>query len=119
MKRPIDVWPPVRRRGSPGYSAAHYAAVSPAADDPLRVAERILARADAAEVAAETRRKLEAGEPFEAICTWQSDTLSARATARWERLCNSLPDVIAALESAPTTPGMKALLRDARRQGTK
>ena len=108
---PLQAWPTRKFRGSPGCSARHYAALAGAPDDPLRVAERIASRADRERIHAEFKRKLAAGEDFEAALEWQHDEIGRVSQETWARLCASFDDVIAALESVPQTPGMKTLVK--------
>lgn len=114
MKTPIEVWPTRVFRGRAGYSAGHFAMLAGGAEDPLRVAERIAARSDSEAVRAETATRLAAGEDPTAVMDWQSRKLSEVSQARWMHLQVSFDAVIAALESAPQTPVMKALVRQAK-----
>lgn len=114
MKTPIEVWPPQTLRGSPGYSAGHYSSLAGAAEDPLRVAERILAHVENETINREALSRCGGGEPFETVMAWQTRQLGRASVARWERLCNSFDEVLAALKSAPQTPVMKALVRQAK-----
>lgn len=115
MARPIDIWPPVRGRGAPGYSARHFAAVSPPSDDPLRVAERIAYRQIAESVHAESKIRLDAGEDFSTVLEWQSRELGRRKEDAWHSLCGSLGLVLEKLESVPPTPGILQLIKVAKR----
>lgn len=114
MKTPLEVWPERKFRGSPGYSARHYRDLAGAAEDPLRVAERIVARTEAETINREALSRCAGGEAFETAMEWQSRQLGKASVARWERLCASFDEVIAALESAPQTPVMKVLVRQAK-----
>lgn len=112
---PIETWPAQRYHGAPGYSARHFRAVSPPADDPLRVAERIVARVNAEAVHAEMCQRYPSLDDLDAALSWQSKELSARDQRSWEALCGSLDAVIAALELAPQTPAMRRLVKVAMR----
>jgi hypothetical protein len=114
MKTPLEVWPERVFRGSPGYSARHYRDLAGAAEDPLRVAERLLARSECEVINRDTQARVNAGEPYLQAIEWQGRELSKASQTRWERLCKSFDAVIAALESAPQTPVMKQLVRQAK-----
>jgi len=81
---PIEFWPIVRRKGRAGYSAAHFAAVSPQADNPLLVAERLAAR-----VSGSSRER------------------------NWSELCESWDFLIATLERHSAEPQIAKFLKAA------
>lgn len=115
-RTPLEAWPRQQRRGRPGYSARHFAAVSPPADTPLSVAHTLADRARRAAVADETERRLKDGEDPAAVMAWQSEQFSAaKAMERCAELDGSFERVIALLEAAPQFPAMKALVRQAKR----
>jgi hypothetical protein len=111
---PIEVWPAIKHTGRPGYSRRHFAALAGAPEDLLRVAERIGAALDAVVVADYAKNKLSAGEDVSAVLDWQTRALTRMADERWARLCASFGAVITTLESAPQTPAIKALVRQAK-----
>lgn len=113
-KRPIELWPPPARRGRPGYSARHFAALAGTPNDPLRVAERCASRAIAEAIAAEMPAKMEELGASAAL-DWQRHELIGRQASMWAALCESLELVITVLEVERQTPDMKAVLREARR----
>lgn len=113
-RRPIDLWPPPKRRGRPGYSARHFASLAGAPNDPLRVAERCASRAIAEAVRAEMPAKI-AELGTSAALDWQRTELVGRQASMWAMLCESLELVITVLEAERQTPDMKAVLREARR----
>lgn len=115
-RRPIEAWPPTVHSGSPGYSARHYRAMAGAPEDPLRVAERLQAAADASRISGEARARLGSGETLEAVLDWQTRALTDASQARWPALCASFELVIATLGSArPMTPAIRRLIAQARR----
>lgn len=114
---PIQAWPRQQHRGRPGYSAAHFAAVSPQADTPLSVALTIENRQYRERVAAEVERRREAGEGYEEILAWQSEQFSfAKGQERLAAVEGSFERVIELLESVPQYPAFKALVRWAKRE---
>lgn len=115
MNTPIKQWPTVTFTGTKGYSAKHYARLAGAPSDPLRVAERINARAIAEVVVNEASTRLSAGENVRDIMAWQADELVRRQAQAWDRLCNSFAAVESVLASAPSTPAMKRLLSQVRK----
>jgi len=113
---PLQAWPARKFRGSPGYSAGHYAMLAGAAEDPLRVAERIQAIRDGDEIAAFAKGRVDGGANWADVSDWQSRELSRKSEERWARLSSHFDEVIAVLESAPQTPAMKQLVRLAKRE---
>jgi len=112
-RTPIERWPAAGHRGKPGYSARHYRDLAGAAEDPLRVAERITAREDADRLCADVERRLSAGETVPPMF----DAISHARQRRWAELCSSFDEVIAVLERehrrAPTK-ALKRLIAEAR-----
>jgi len=116
MSRPIDIWPPQRHRGRPGYSGRGLDAVSPAAETPLSVAATIVDNQVRDEVWAEAEAKF--GRDLSRMderSRWAGGEITARGMARYRDLCGSLGLVLEALESAKPTPAIKALIRQVNR----
>lgn len=114
MSTPIATWPSQRRSGRPGYSGRGLDAVSPPADDPLRVAERIAASAIHQAVLAESEERF-GREPHATASEWRRAEIQQRTAASWVRLCASFDAVIDVLRSATPTPVMRQLIRQAER----
>jgi len=118
MKTPLEAWPTVRRQGRSGYSARHFAALAGAAEDPLRVAERLAASAIGEDVQTEARARLAAGSLTVGIVGgWIADEVTRRRASSWSALSLSFDQVIAVLEhevARRPTPAMRSLLRQAR-----
>ncbi len=117
MKTPITFWPRKIYRGKPGYSAAHFAALDGAPEDPLSVAERIQNTFDSEAIQAQVAARLAEGERPSSIAMWQSREQQTRSANSWEALCQSFDLVIETLERAPNAhlPGWKRLIREAKR----
>lgn len=115
MKTPIDVWPTIKHTGRRGYSANHFAMLAGGQDDPLRIAERLRARAIGTAVAAEAGARLEAGESYAETLAWQRQELATRLESAWRMLCQSFVLVIGELEKAPQTPDVKRALKVAKK----
>ncbi len=113
---PAQAWPRQQHRGRPGYSARHFAAVSPAADTPLSVALTIEDRQYRERIKDETAHRLAAGERAVDVFTWQGEQFTAaKAEERYAAVASSFARVIELLESTTQYPAIKALVRQAKR----
>lgn len=111
---PIEKWPVVRVGGRGGFSAKHFATLAGAAQDPLRVADRLLAEKSAARLSRESEQRVAAGEDPVAVYRDLPARVAEARAADWERLCASFALVIVTLEAAPQNAVIKRLTREAR-----
>lgn len=116
VRTPIEAWPTVTHGGRPGYSAHHFAMLAGGQDDPLRTASRILCATLSTALATEAAERLASGhEDPSSVMNWLSNEQTKRNADAWYRLCQSFDLVISTLESAPKLPGVRKMLREAKR----